>query len=886
MAKYTFKVGKRERVLLPDGGIYTTDSDGKPDEQKYWWKNGFWVTETGRPAKAIEKHTTNLKRQLTNLKKKEREVKKNYADETPTANPPNISYKKAQELSEAKRFAVQISKRLEKIGLSDIIVAGSIRREEPIVGDIDMMAVGDITKVKSVKDFKYIKGGTKTVTFLYKDTQVNLYAYKPVFKGAMLLFLTGPGEYNTALRKIAKSKGWKLSQYGLFDEDKVLARKTEKAIYKKLGKEYTDPSKRGKKKPKSITKKIEWDTIWERLEKEDWKQFVRKQAVSTLLKIYVKLKDIYFNDPENSPVSDNVFDYIERTIEDKDPKARELGQTGAPPRRNEVDLPYYMPGLKKIENEKQLKVFKSKFDGPYIIMDKEDGLSIMTVKEDGLAAFSRGDTERGQDISHLLKFFKMPKKVPEGYAIRHEVIMDEKAFRKNYPKGKTARNTVGGLFTQKDPDPKLGKLVDLVSYAIVSPNMKPSDQLKKLKSFGFNVVPYKIMKTLDYYELLDYLNERKRKSKYALDGLVIVQDKKSPNKATEPANARKFKVNVEADTKVVPVEKVEWRESKNGLLKPRVHIKPTQVGQVTVTHFSGFNAFFITTGYRKREAIGKKKPIGPGAMIKVVHSGGVIPHIMEVIKGVKEPQMPEIDYEWNSSGTDIKVSTLNSNVDIKRLTHFFRTLGVKEISIGVITKLYSAGFDEIAKIITAKTSDIANIPGLGKKSAKTIQSEIKNALIDVPMAKLMAASGAFSGLIGERRIQDVLSKIPDVLERKDNKLVKEIASLKGWKKTTATAFVDGLSPFRKFYNKIKKYVKLMEVQTGNMVGETIVFTGFRDKSLELQIQKEGGTVKNSITKDVTILVCKDRNSGSSKIDKALDRGIKVLTKQEFLKKIR
>jgi len=60
------------------------------------------------------------------------------------------------------------------------------------------------------------------------------------------MYFTGSKEYNIRLREIARKKGFKLSEYGLFDRKtgKFVAGRTEKEIYKKLGLKYVEPEKR------------------------------------------------------------------------------------------------------------------------------------------------------------------------------------------------------------------------------------------------------------------------------------------------------------------------------------------------------------------------------------------------------------------------------------------------------------------------------------------------------------------------------------------------------------------------------------------------------------------------------------------------------------------
>ena len=62
-------------------------------------------------------------------------------------------------------------------------------------------------------------------------------------------------------------------------------------------------------------------------------------------------------------------------------------------------------------------------------------------------------------------------------------------------------------------------------------------------------------------------------------------------------------------------------------------------------------------------------------------------------------------------------------------------------------------------------------------------------------------------------------------------------------------------------------------------------TGFRDKELESTLIAKGHVVLNSVTKECTLLVVKDLNSTSSKMDTARKRGIRIVNREEFTNEI-
>lgn len=130
-------------------------------------------------------------------------------------------------------------------------VAGSFRRAEETVGDIDILATGKNSK-KIMQFFTNLpytlnvvaEGGTKT-TILTKDLlQVDLRVVKPNQFGSALQYFTGSKQHNVHLRTIAKNRGFKLSEYGFFKGSKLVASETEEDCYRSLGMQYIPPEMR------------------------------------------------------------------------------------------------------------------------------------------------------------------------------------------------------------------------------------------------------------------------------------------------------------------------------------------------------------------------------------------------------------------------------------------------------------------------------------------------------------------------------------------------------------------------------------------------------------------------------------------------------------------
>lgn len=128
-------------------------------------------------------------------------------------------------------------------------IAGSIRRKETVIGDIDIVTTDPLINLpdRFTKDVHVVRGKYLKLDVDYRGVRVNVYYCKPPYWGSMMFYLTGPKNYTIAYRKIAASKGYVLNQYGLFDQaGNTIANKTEHEIYAALGKQYKQPELRGK----------------------------------------------------------------------------------------------------------------------------------------------------------------------------------------------------------------------------------------------------------------------------------------------------------------------------------------------------------------------------------------------------------------------------------------------------------------------------------------------------------------------------------------------------------------------------------------------------------------------------------------------------------------
>ncbi len=134
-----------------------------------------------------------------------------------------------------------------------VVVAGSIRRWKETVGDADILVASQEKYAERVMDYFTTmpeianiqgKGKTKSSVKFKNGLNVDLRVVDPKVFGSALNYFTGNKDHNVALRIIAKDRGMKLSEYGLFRGTKLVAGKTEEEIYKMLGMQYIEPELR------------------------------------------------------------------------------------------------------------------------------------------------------------------------------------------------------------------------------------------------------------------------------------------------------------------------------------------------------------------------------------------------------------------------------------------------------------------------------------------------------------------------------------------------------------------------------------------------------------------------------------------------------------------
>jgi len=509
-----------------------------------------------------------------------------------------------------------------------------------------------------------------------------------------------------------------------------------------------------------------------------------------------------------------------------------------------------------------------------IITPKYDGLSLC-VNETTSEAFTRGDGTYGQKSNEHYSRIGNHLSGTNFSFTYGEVMMSKKTFLEKYSSDfANPRNLVAGLLNSKEATDAL-KDCDYIKYgAIQSRNMFQSKKqiLDELNSNQSVKVPYHICRISDITEELLINLFHEYSIDYEIDGLIIeINDLNTQitlgreTSSNNPIWARAFKhpsFEQSAETEIIGIS---WNISKQGYLKPTLHISPVKLDGVTVSNVTGNNARFV-----------KDMGIGVGAKVIVKRSGMVIPIIADVIETV-EFQMPDVDnIDWNENGVELITLTETDDQKLKKNISFFEILEADNVSEGVITQLWDAGYKTISDILNLTTSDLEKIDRFGKRKAKIVFDSIQKSVTNVSLSKLQHATGIFKGLGSKKLLllEDFVTK----------PTVDQVMSIEGFADISAKSYVDSYDEFFNFVKDlpIKISEKVEVVKTGSdLDGKQFVFTGVRRKDLEEVIVSRGGVIGGSVSKNTTHLVMKEKGSGSSKETKAVSLGVTILTVEEL-----
>lgn len=600
---------------------------------------------------------------------------------------------------------------------------------------------------------------------------------------------------------------------------------------------------------------------------------------------------------DNPVLTDELYDLLIDCLRELNDNSKVLKQVDTNIKGDSEKLEYFMGSMQKIKpyDEKDMKYFNKwvkEYKGNYYISDKLDGVSILLIykKNGDIKLFTRGkDGVFGTNISHLIQYLNIPV-IDKNYicsnkdnklVLRGEFIIKKNNFEKYFTEYKNPRNAIIGFSIKyKSIDINLITKCDLVFYEVIDPYLSINEQFDILKNIKCNYVHHVIVDKINTDILNDILVDRKENSLYNIDGIIIYDNSKTHIRDTEHVPDYAFAYKNKFTSQITKIIDVKWSISKSGKFIPVCVIEPIIIDGKTMNNISTYNAKYI-----------KNNNIGVGTIVKVCYSGEVIPKIIEVIKSTQYSFPNDIEWEWDETETNIILTNNNNDeMKIKQLISFFEVNKTAGMGPGTINILYQHNINTIQKILNLKYDDLIDLPTFQDKKITTLLLSIKKMLKETTLSKIMSGSGLLGIGLGSKRIQLILDEYPNLLENKWTKeeFIENITKIDMWNTKTAELFVNNFKKFINFYNEIKHHIIVkdkIKCIKSELNDKSIVFSGFRDKILEHTLVNDYGVnVTSSVSKNTFVIITKDNNNNSSKIQKAINIGINVVTLNEFKKK--
>jgi len=573
---------------------------------------------------------------------------------------------------------------------------------------------------------------------------------------------------------------------------------------------------------------------------------------------------------------------------------------------------------------------------------KIDGFAITLIYESGIFACgaTRGSGSVGEDVTQNLKTIEsiplklhIHEKLPNeeitqnlkklidkgeigpvrnrssnGVEIRGEVYMEKEAFekfneeqkKKGLPTFANPRNLAAGSIRQLDPKLAAARPLKFLAYDVITDlgQKKHSEEHQILKTLGFKTDPGKICRNLN--EIIEFWRgvAKKRDSlSFLIDGVVInVNDnalfKKLGVVGKSPRGVRAFKFSPKQATTIV--EDIVFQVGRTGAITPVAHLKPVEVGGVTITRATLHNEDEI-----------KRLGVKIGDTVIVERAGDVIPAVAKVIAELRTGKEKEFHFpkkcpvcgqNLQRPGGEVVWRCPNPNCGAKKREFLYHFASKKAFDIeGLGPKIIDQLFDEnlisqAPDIFQLKEGDLIPLERFAEKKAKNILEAI------VKSKKILLSKFIYSlGIrhVGEETAQDLahylgsidklrkapkeeLEKIPDVGPEVSESIYNWFQQKRNQKLIEDLIAVDRIEilPPEKIGRKLQ--------------GLTFVLTG----SLEMMTREEaknkilllGGEVSESVSEKTDYVIVGKEPGSKFQIAKQL--GVKTINEKEFLEMLK
>lgn len=582
-------------------------------------------------------------------------------------------------------------------------------------------------------------------------------------------------------------------------------------------------------------------------------------------------------------------------------------------------------------------------DKKIALMAKMDGLTCSVTYRDGkfIMAESRGNGEIGEDITHNAHVISnLPKTIPfKGeLIIDGECIIDEETFKainkpliekaeleakekgltgkefKDYVKGHSyanQRNLASGTMRQLDSEIAAQRKVKFVAWKlhsatkddVVIPACSTFERsFDFIWSLGFTVVPYYVGDANGCHEYFDTIKNYCEMLGWPIDGLVgsfddVAYGQSLGSTSHHPKHSLAFKFYQEDNE--TTLLNIEWSTSRTGQINPVAIVDPVEIDGTTVSRASLSNVSII-----------KELELGIGDTVTIIKANQIIPAITNNITRSNTYEIPANCPDCGApaiiksdTGREVLYCT-NENCFARRLDKMVNFVGKNGMDIvglseerlklwmklGFVTdfasiyKLYQhrqeleflAGFGKssisniLDSIEVGRTRRLENIivaigiPGVGKTSAKTIAKHcIAEAPSDNPLYLFIDYA---MNNYDWSQLEDFGKITSDSINRYVKENLSEIYPL-----VDILVIDDDESSVGQ---------NLFGGKSFCITGKLEVFTN-RDE-LVAEIEKYGGKIVSSVTAKTNYLITNDKDSGSSKNQKAIKYGTQILSEKDFL----
>lgn len=632
-------------------------------------------------------------------------------------------------------------------------------------------------------------------------------------------------------------------------------------------------------------------------------------------------------------ISDYEFDHMYRKLVDIEAKYPELVTPDSPTQRvggkatddfQKVRFRKPMLSLANAFSADELRDFDRRVkEGletdhvQYITELKIDGLSMNLIYKNGVLTqgLTRGDGRVGEDVTSNVKtIHTIPlyiENAPPYMEVRGEVYMPRKSFiMLNEERDEAGlmpfancRNAAAGSLRQLDPHVTAARNLAFFAYALGDiEGLEISSQeelLMKLSEFHFQVNPnYKKWDSIE--GVIQGVNDwevRRHDLGYDTDGMVIkvndfAQQEKLGATVKDPRWAMAYKYPPEeAETKV---EKIVVTLGRTGVLTPSADLEPVHLAGTVVKRATLHNMDFI-----------KEKDIREGDYVKIYKAGEIIPEIDRVLKekrnGSEKPfEIPEVCPVCGSPverpAGEVAYRCTNPNcggIVREKLAHFASrdAMNIEGMGPSVVDSLLAYRLvSDPGDFYRLTQDELEQIERMGEKRAGNLIAAIEKSK-ESGLAKLLFGLGI--RFLGAKGAELVAGKY-HTMEELENAGTDDIQSIDGIGKATAESLYSYLHDMEnmKVLDKLKSAGVMMEAaveeETGSAFeGEMVVLTGKlssmgRREAGDL-IKSQGGSVQSSITNHTTLVVAGE--DAGSKLDKAREKGIPVLSEEEFLARL-